>query len=109
MYPQGFHPVNDRCLPDAQTAVQPIPRSQVHVKYYYVDFGISVHIPPEVYPKLALGDLGRDQDVPELSIHTSYDPFKVDIFIIGNVFKRIFYNVCVAYFQPCYRFPLTWS
>jgi hypothetical protein len=90
MYPHGFHPTEDVFLPDFRTPVSPISRSAVGVKYYYVDFGISVHIPPEVYPKTALGGYGRDQEPPELSFEVPYDPFKLDIFIIGNVFRREF-------------------
>ncbi|KAL6306707.1 hypothetical protein BKA93DRAFT_728891, partial [Sparassis latifolia] len=43
------------------------PRSTVSIRYYYVDFGISVLIPPDVYPKLTVGELGRDRESPELS------------------------------------------
>ncbi|EED81131.1 predicted protein [Postia placenta Mad-698-R] len=67
-------------------------RSRVPIKYYYVDYGLSVYIPPDIHPKLVLGDFGRDQDVPELSLTVPYDPFKVDIFIIGNMLKRIFHD-----------------
>ncbi|KAF9818792.1 hypothetical protein IEO21_02572 [Rhodonia placenta] len=90
MFPQGFHPIKTGFLPDAKTPARPLARSQVSVKYYYVDYGISIYIPPDVHPKLALGEDGRDRDVPELSIFVPYDPFKVDIFIIGNMLKRIF-------------------
>jgi hypothetical protein len=37
--------------------------------------------------ELVLGVAGRDQDVPELSNNVPYDPFKVDIFTIGNVLR----------------------
>lgn len=93
MFPQGFHPVKDVFLPDARTPARPFPRSRVPIKYYYVDYGLSVYIPPDIHPKLVLGDFGRDQDVPELSLTVPYDPFKVDIFIIGNMLKRIFHDV----------------
>lgn len=33
---------------------------------------------------------GRGRDVPELSAFAPYDPFKVDIFIIGNMVERMF-------------------
>ena len=47
-----------------------------------------MYIPPDVQPKLATGGYGRDQEVPELSFEDQYDPFKVDIFILGNVFRK---------------------
>lgn len=92
MYPHGFHPVKQRFQPDAVTPVWPHSRSAVGVKYYYVDFGISVFIPPG-QEKFVTGDYGRDRDPPELSSSQPYDPFKLDIFIIGNVLRKEFYAV----------------
>ncbi|KZT13122.1 uncharacterized protein LAESUDRAFT_639482 [Laetiporus sulphureus 93-53] len=88
MYPQGHHPVATMCLPDGMTKASYRSRADAGVKYYFVDFGISVHFPPDVRPKLVVGTDGRDQEVPELSMRTPYDPFKVDMFIIGNVFRH---------------------
>ena len=93
MFPYGSHPINDVFLPDARTIAHPLSRTSVRVRYYFIDYGISVYIPPDVHPKLALGVLGRDQEVPELSNEFPYDPFKVDIFIIGNLLRRMFYEV----------------
>jgi hypothetical protein len=55
--------------------------------------GISSYFPTESEPHLVFGRDGRDQDVPELSDDVSYDPFKVDIFTIGNVLRCEFCNV----------------
>ena len=93
MYPLGFHPVRDRFLNDVSTPAPVIPRSELGVKYYFVDFGISSYFPPGSQRELVLGTAGRDQDVPELSDEVPYDPFKVDIFTIGNVFRQTFYEV----------------
>ena len=35
-----------------------------------------------------LGTDGLDSDVPELSSKVPYDAFKVDIFILGNLFRK---------------------
>lgn len=94
MFPQGFHSVKTGFLPDAKTPARPLARSQVWVEYSYVGYGISICIPPHVHPKLALGIDGRGRDVPELSAFAPYDPFKVDIFIIGNMVERMFLDVC---------------
>lgn len=88
LYPHGFHPIRVRFLPNLSDFAKPRPRISAPVRYYYVDFGISVHIPPEVQPKRALGGYGQDQEVPELSFTEPYDPFKVDVFILGNVFRK---------------------
>ncbi|OCH90628.1 hypothetical protein OBBRIDRAFT_754583 [Obba rivulosa] len=102
MYPFGFHPILYRCLPDGKSTAPYLRRSDVGVRYYYIDFGISVRIPPEKHPKLVTGFLGRDREVPELSATVPYDPFKVDVFIIGNVLRRQFYDVFsnVDFLQP---------
>ncbi|KAI0345518.1 hypothetical protein BDW22DRAFT_1324401 [Trametopsis cervina] len=92
LFPEGFHPVSLILDPTATRLAKQKPRSSARVKYYYVDFGISVHILPG-QPKLALGGAGRDQSVPELSHVVPYDPFLVDIYIIGNMFKTFLHKV----------------
>ena len=93
MFPDGFHPISLRRTPDYSGVAKYKSRSTAGAKYYYVDFGISVHIPEALRPKLVTGVLGRDQDPPELSETVPYDPFKLDIFIIGNMLKQEFYQV----------------
>jgi hypothetical protein len=93
MYPLGFHPVEDLYLDDIKTPAPIISRSEAGVKYYYVDYGISSYFPPGSRRELVLGIAGRDQDVPELSNNVPYDPFKVDIFTIGNVLRGEFQAV----------------
>lgn len=90
MYPKGFHPLQGANLPDMTGFAPSVTRLAAYprVRYYYIDFGLSVRIPPEVHPKRALGEHGLDQDVPELSVTTPYDPFLVDVFILGNFFKK---------------------
>jgi len=90
MYPEGFHPVMTAYKPDYSGLADYLPRSAVGVKYYFADFGISSHMPDEGLPRLVTGGLGRDQDPPELSATVTYDPFKLDIFIIGNMLRQEF-------------------
>lgn len=97
MFPDGFHPVKKSFLSDAQTVAPRLPRSSAAVKYYYVDFGISSYFPPGSPQKFVRGTDGRDKEVPELSDTVSYDPFKVDIFIIGNLFRHEFHEVCFSF------------
>ena len=52
MYPQGFHP--SRWAPY-------VSRRSVGVQYYFADFGLSSHFPPEAQSRLVVGDAGRDQ------------------------------------------------
>ena len=93
MYPEGFHPADIMFKRDYSGWATPIPRSVAGVKYYFADFGISVHIPEEDPRKLVTGFFGRDQEPPELSNPDPYDPFKLDIFIIGNMFRQEFFDV----------------
>ena len=93
LYPKGFHPVYPHNLPDLSDDAPTLPRALFAVKYYFVDFGISSYIPPDSQEQHVLGDFGRDQDVPELSTTVPYDPFKVDVFILGNLFEKVFIEV----------------
>ncbi|KAF9800520.1 hypothetical protein IEO21_10342 [Rhodonia placenta] len=106
LFPKGFNPVYDIFLPDGITPASGRSRKDMPITYYYIHFGISVYIPPDTHPKLAVGPHGRDQEVPELSADIPYDPFKVDIFIIGNFFRRNLYDVFsnVGFFLPLIEF-----
>lgn len=99
LFPDGFHPVFAHYLPDLSGAAYPIPRSSVDIKYYFIDFGISVYVRPDTYPKLAEGNAGLDREPPELSLPDPYDPFKLDIFILGNLFRRRFVDVRMSSFS----------
>ena len=93
MYPEGFHPVQTDFLPSLHGYARPWPRILSNVKYYYVDFGISVRFVDGVDSRLVLGRDCQDQEVPELSQTIPYDPLKVDVFILGNVFRKTIYAV----------------
>ena len=93
MYPLGFHPLDDFFLDDMMTFPPKICRLEAGVKYYFVNYGISSYFPPGSQRELVLGIAGRDKGVPELSEKVPYDPFKVDIFTIGNVLRGGFQAV----------------
>ena len=97
MYYEGYHPVVTSFSSDLRYKAPALPRLAVWppVKYYFVDFGISTQIPSEAHSIRVCGVDGIDQDVPELSAVTPYDPFKVDIFVLGNVFRKQILAVCV--------------
>lgn len=72
----------------------PLRRCQGRARYYYIDFGISSHFPAGTEgPRLVVGDIGRDQTVPELSDTEPYDPFKLDVYVLGNFFLEIYISV----------------
>ena len=93
MYPEGFHPIRLGYTVDSLSPAEHTSRTVAGVKYYFVDFGISSYLPDATSPRLVTGEDGRDQDPPELSGEEPYDPFKLDIFIIGNTLKRDFCGV----------------
>ena len=95
MFPEGFHPIMLEHTPDGSRVAEYMSRTVAGVKYYFVDFGISSYHPDTAHPCLVTGSAGRDQDPPELSDKMPYDPFKLDIFIIGNMLKREFCQVGV--------------
>lgn len=108
MYPEGFHPVRVDYKPDYSGWAPVISRSVAGVRYYFVDFGISVHIPEDDRPRFVTGNMGRDRDPPELSATVAYDPFKLDVFIIGNMLAGEICDVCV-FTSPHFSANLTVS
>ena len=58
-------------------------------RYYVIDFGMS-----EQYDQregvLALGALGQDRSVPEMSNTVPYDPFPMDVYQFGSMLLRIY-------------------
>lgn len=95
LYPSGFHPMRLNSHPQRIThPATLLSRNDVPVTYYFVDFGISTWLKPENTDRLVVGSDGLDQDVPELSDDVPYDPFKVDVFVLGNFFRQHFIQVC---------------
>ncbi|KAI0364011.1 kinase-like protein [Pilatotrama ljubarskyi] len=89
LYPNDHHPVRLHRALDAIRDANPLPRSDHPVKYYYVDFGLSVHFPEGASPRV-IGRVGRDMEIPELSSDVPYDAFKADIYALGNLFDKAY-------------------
>lgn len=70
-------------------------------KYYYVDFGLLTYFPPSQQRGLVTGLSGHDRDVPKV---IPYIPFKVDIFILGNMLRTLLIDVCPL---PLHAYPNT--
>lgn len=93
LYPGGFHPSHQFLDPTATESSKPIFRRDApELKYYIIDFGISSAF-NDSQPRSVVGSDGLDQEVPELAKWDSYDPFPVDIFTLGNVYKKEFIQV----------------
>ncbi|KAL5530902.1 hypothetical protein ACEPAG_3778 [Sanghuangporus baumii] len=92
MFPRGFHPTISiaEASPRIRLAKPRRRRDVSYVRYYYIDFGISVKFHRDDADKRVFGFIGQDDEVPELSQTEPYDPFFVDVFILGNLFKKTF-------------------
>ena len=97
LYPQGYHPVRQYCTPDVLYEVSPLSRTDNPVRYFYIDFDLSTQF-AESDSSYVVGVLGRDEEVPELSLDVPYDAFKVDIFALGNAYFKEFYLVSLRSF-----------
>ena len=93
LYPEGYHPARRHATPDAQRQATPLSRTDHPVQYYFIDFDLSVRF-KEGESHDVIGDVGRDNEVPELSNDVPYDAFKVDIFALGNLYYKEFCKVC---------------
>lgn len=103
MFPKGFHPLRRAMDSTGSKLVHPKRRRDTfpRVRYYYIDFGISSMFGPEDKDRCVIGLEGQDRTVPELSLVEPYDPFLVDVYILGNLFKNAFLDVSnIRHFPP---------
>ncbi|KAL5513740.1 hypothetical protein ACEPAH_4140 [Sanghuangporus vaninii] len=90
MYPDGFHPVRNSRSRGWTTLAKFRSRSDSRgVKYFFTDFGLSTQFDDADVLRLVTGCVCQ-VDVPELSDMVPYDPFAVDIYLLGDVYKRNF-------------------
>ncbi|RDB27847.1 hypothetical protein Hypma_002134 [Hypsizygus marmoreus] len=59
------------------------------LQYYFIDFGLSHRYPPGLKNVRVTGFCGQDRSVPERSLTVPYDPFKTDVYQLGNVLLRL--------------------
>ncbi|KAL6300706.1 hypothetical protein BKA93DRAFT_507980 [Sparassis latifolia] len=89
LYLHGHHPVRRESSPNGIYLLSPLSRLDHPVQYYFIDFGISSLFEDGESPYV-VGRKGRDKELPELSDDIPYNAYKVDIFILGNLFKKDF-------------------
>ena len=99
LYPTGFHPVQLNQQRDIRKDAQPYARftAPKPVRYYFVSFGVAHYVDDRSQPESGLSPKtleGYDIIVPELQDGSEpYDPFSLDIFLLGDFFKRHMYEV----------------
>jgi hypothetical protein len=82
MYPHGWHPVHPHRSRNAAGMAQHWDRIDVGVKYFFIDFGLSSCFAPG-QQRLVYDILGRERRPPELQGDIPYDPFRIDVAIMG--------------------------
>ncbi|KAG8922681.1 hypothetical protein FRC01_013737 [Tulasnella sp. 417] len=84
LFPNGWHPQGFRTSKNGKEPV-PIPslREVDRLRYYFIDFGIST-----VGEDMTVGTPGQER-APELSADIPYDPYKLDVYILGMAYKRL--------------------
>ncbi len=96
LYPEDHHPVRIEFLPDGVLDAHPFSRSNSHVRYYFIDFGLS-ELFEEGGSTLVIGCTGRDKEIPELSTEVPYDAYRADIFALGNLYHKEFLSVSSSF------------
>ncbi|KAG6888296.1 hypothetical protein C0995_009295 [Termitomyces sp. Mi166 len=56
------------------------------MQYYFIDFDISKHYLVDEKIETLTGLSGQDRTVSEMLDNKPYDPFKVDVYQLGNAF-----------------------
>ncbi|KAJ7153518.1 hypothetical protein C8R43DRAFT_1002318 [Mycena crocata] len=64
-------------------------RTQISVKYFIIDFNLSVRY-TDAGPHLELSGWGGDKTVPEFQTQERSDPFAVDVYCLGNAIRQYF-------------------
>ncbi|KIO20528.1 hypothetical protein M407DRAFT_29843 [Tulasnella calospora MUT 4182] len=84
LYPAGWHPQHWEVLPDGRSMKggEPSRTAVGGVRYYFIDFGISSHNEDQV-----VGFDGQEP-APELSDSVPYDPYKLDVYILGMAYRH---------------------
>ena len=101
MFPEGFHPCHQNSKFDIiELAKASRRRGARGIKYIIIDFGLSTQFASREERHLVLGCISQDSTIPELSAVRAYDPFAVDVYTLGNVYRNLV-EVCVNTFPRC--------
>jgi hypothetical protein len=90
--PQGWHFVRSDCAPNGVDPIAPLARIDHPVRYFIIDYDCAMRFGPG-QSHILEGFDGREGDPPELKKHLQYDAFKLDVFSLGTVFDKDFYQV----------------
>ncbi|KAG9024139.1 hypothetical protein FRB95_012039 [Tulasnella sp. JGI-2019a] len=91
MFPGGWHPQSGSRLPNGQRLSNHQTASRTAaggVRYYFIDFGISTQDQDET-----IGTSGQEH-APELSLDVPYNPYKLDVYIMGRMYQQFILQEC---------------
>jgi hypothetical protein len=91
MYPEGFHPVKINRSRDFKKCAKRYTRTQRSTRYLLVDFGLS----RQYSSRYALDEpvSGGDKSAPEHRHWKPCNPFRTDIYYLGNLVREYFVEV----------------
>ncbi|KAH7887440.1 kinase-like domain-containing protein [Phlebopus sp. FC_14] len=101
LYPNGWHPMAPYMARDGKNWAVHTNRCDVNIQYFFIDFGLSTRFAPGE-PHLVVGAKGA-APAPELSREIPYNPFKLDVYLLGKVFQE---HICKAYVDVPFLEPL---
>ena len=96
LYEHSYDPAYPTLRRDWAGPSRPRSRTSRPVRYYFVDFGISTKFEPSEKVKKVVGAYAQDDSVPELSQMVPYDPFAVDVYTLGNIYKKQLLEVSMS-------------
>lgn len=90
LFPEGFHPtMKSYGREGIQRLKIPARLYSGPVKYYIADFGSSVYGNENgVFEVYGSATRAQDRDAPELQVPNRYDPKLLDVFTLGNVYRK---------------------
>ncbi len=88
LYPNSFHPTRKTQNIDGISRAKYISRTKAKsVKYFFIDFGLLRLIRSERDRRIRIKQ-GARQLPPEIERGEEYDPFPVDMYYLGNVYRE---------------------
>ena len=95
------HPTHFTKSYDFKRSITKRTRTSYPTRYFYIDFGLSARLPPgEPSPRVHVA-LGGDRTVPEYKDpHGLHDPYKIDVYCLGNLIREHFMDVSAFCHSP---------
>ncbi|KAF8893552.1 kinase-like domain-containing protein [Infundibulicybe gibba] len=99
LYREPVHPVNNLRTFDYRRRSRAFTRTERPVKYYLIDFGLSRHYKVDCRHPWVPPGFGGDKTVPEFQGRLVVNPFRVDVYCIGNIVRNLVHG------QPQHGIP----